>query len=288
MTKVEFSQDTVEFIGFSSGTDIGKPDIMGEQLWNKLFERNPKFGGVSCAFYGVPGSGKTSLMLQICKRINKENPEEIIVWREPWAVPMQITNLGLPINIFSDSNTKIQIKELTGAKPIPCNGFKIRHFQHIGQLINKLTPGINLVYFKDRKGWLRLFKRMKTNLSWITFFLDEAEDLFSSRVGGRDWHLNEEFCSDIKEFRKARNSMFLNSQTDWDVDPRIKSKLMLEVYLYGAKKNKDSPLYRGVLQDIELGEGWITYAHSLFGKIRFNPVEPLDKQYIALPKHYKL
>jgi len=33
-----------------------------------------------------------------------------------------------------------------------------------------------------------------------------------------------------------------------------------------------SPLFRRVLQDIELGEGWPTYAHSQFGKFNFKPV----------------
>jgi len=283
-TVVEFTDDFVEFAGFSPSEIKGKPDVMGEILWKKLFERNPKFGGVTCAFYGVPGSGKTSLMLQICKRIAKDYPRETIFWREPAGVPMQITNLGLPLNIFSDDKLNIVIKELIETGTVPTKDYKVLHFQHIGQLLKQVTPGINVVYFHDRMGWLRLIRRMKSNLSWQSFFLDEAEDLFSSRVSGKEWYINEQFCSDLKEVRKARINIYLNSQTDWDIDPRIKSKLMLEVFLYGSKKDKNSPLYRTVLQDIQLGEGWITYAHSLFGKIRFNPVEPLGKQYIAVSR----
>lgn len=285
MTKIEFSPDVVEYAGFSPDTDIlGKPDVMGQKLWEKLFERNPKFGGVTCAFYGVPGSGKTSLMLQICRRIAKDYPQETIFWREPYGVPMQITNLGIPVNIFSDDKLNIRIKEMTEDSMVPTKDYKVLHFQNPAKLLKMVEPGINVVYFRDRLGWLRLIRRMKSNLSWQSFFLDECEDIFSSRVGGREWHLTEDFCFEVKELRKARISMYMNSQTDWDIDPRIKSKLMLECYLYGSKKNKDSPLYRGVLQDVELGEGWITYAHSLFGKIRFNPIEPGSKQYIAVPK----
>ena len=282
---VEFiDSNEIDFTVYSKGKNIAKPEVMGEELWKKLFERDPRFGGVSCAFYGVPGSGKTSLMLQICKRIAATKPNEIIFWREPWGVPVQITNIGIPVRFFSASKLGIRIHELTEKGAVNNKDIKVYKFQHIGQLLDKIEPGINVIYFNDRKGWLRLFDRMKLNLTWTSVFLDEAEDIFSSRVGGKDWYLNEQFCSDIKDFRKARNSIFLNTQTDWDVDPRIKSKLMLEVFLYGSKKNKDSPLYRGVLQDIELGEGWITYAHSLFGKIRFDPVEPQQQQYIALPK----
>ena len=283
MKKVDFSSN-IEFAGYSDDDILNKADVIGEQLWNKLFERNPKFGGVTCGFYGVPGSGKTSLMLQICKKIIKTKPNEYIFWREPWGVPVQITNLGLPVNIWSNNGKNTVIKKLTDKKAIDTEDYSIRPFRDIEHLLRRIKPGvINLIYFKDRKGWLRLIRKMKGNLSWQSFFLDECEDIFSSRVGGKDWHLNEEFCSDIKELRKARISMYLNSQTDWDIDPRIKAKFMLECYLYGAKKNKHSPLYRGVLQDLELGEGWITYAHALFGKINFNPVEPLDKQYITLP-----
>lgn len=282
MSKIEFSPETVEFAGYSQSDIKGKPDVMGRILWGKFFERNPKFGGVTAAFYGVPGSGKTSLMLQICKRISIERPGELIFWREPANVPMQITNIGVPINIFSDDKIRIEIKELTETGAVPTKDYKSLHFQNVSQLLKQAKPGINVVYFHDRKGWLRLIRKMKGNLSWQSFFIDEAEDIFASRVGGKDWYINEEFCCELKELRKARISMFLNSQTDWDLDPRIKSKLMFECYLYGSKKEKNSPLYRGVLQGIELGEGWICYAHSLFGKIRFDPVEPKEKQYIAV------
>lgn len=282
MKHLEF-EDEVQFADLSNDVEsVGKPEVMGSILWNKLFERDPKFGGVTCSFYGVPGSGKTSLMLQACKKIVEEHPDEIIFWREPHDVPVQILNLGMPVNFFSTSKLNIKLHELTSDGYIKSNDHKVYLFRHEGELLKRVTPGINVVYFHDRKGWLRLIRRMKTNLSWQSFFLDECEDIFSSRVGGRDWHLNEEFCTDIKELRKARISMYLNSQTDWDIDPRIKSKLMLECFLYGSKKDNNTPLYKGVLQDLKLGEGWITYAHALFGKLVFDPVEPLDKQYIAI------
>lgn len=278
-----FSPETIEFAGFSDNKTIGKPDIMGEKLWKKLFERDPKFGGVSCGFWGIPGSGKTSICLQICRQIAERYPNEIIYWREPHSLPMQITNLGVPVNIFTDKKSHIKIKELTEDGTIPTNDYKALVFHRPSSLTKMVKPGINVVYFDDRKSWLKLLQRVKSDLRWYSFFLDECEDLFNSRASGVDWYLNEEFCGSIKELRKARVSLYLNSQVDWDVDARVKTKLMLECFLYGSRKDKNNPLYRGVLQDIRLGEGWITYAHSLFGKIRFSPVEPLDKQYIAVP-----
>lgn len=282
MESLEFEDDT-QFSELSNDTEaLTKPEVMGNKLWSKLFERDQKFGGVTCAFYGIPGSGKTSLMLKICKKIAEDKPDEVIFWREPEGVPMQITNLGVPVNFFSSSKMNIKIHELKQEGYVDSKEHRVYSFRNEGELLKRVTPGINCVYFHDRKGWLRLIRRMKTNLSWQSFFLDECEDIFSSRVGGADWHLNEEFCQDIKELRKTKVSMYLNSQTDWDVDPRIKSKLMLECFLYGSKRDSNNPLYKGVLQDVKLGEGWIVYAHSIFGKIRFGPVEPSEKQFIAI------
>ena len=174
----------VEFSRFASGTKMSKPDIMGENLWNKLFERDPNFGGVTCGFYGIPGSGKTSLMLQIVKRIVKRKPNEIIFWREPVGVPIQITNLGLPVNVYSDNGSNILVKELTEEGVSPTKDLRIRRFHRVGGLLNMIEPGvINMVYFKDRKGWLRLIDRMKSNLKWQSFFLDEVEDRQNGVVG---------------------------------------------------------------------------------------------------------
>jgi len=282
MSSTDFSPEIIEFEGFSQGDTVSKLDVMGAKLWQKFFERSPKFGGASVAWYGVPGSGKTSLMLQACSRVAKEHQNEIIFWREPSDICMQITNLGIPLNIFSDSKSNIQIKELTETGTLPTKDYKVLRFKTPSQLMKLVQPGVNVVYFHDRLGWLRLIRRLKSDLKWYSFFFDEAEDIFSSRVGGKEWYVNEQFCSEMKELRKARISLYLNSQCDWDIDPRLKTKIQGEVFLYGSKKDKNSPLYRGVMQSIELGEGYICYAHSLFGKIRFKPVEPREKQYIAL------
>jgi len=288
MAKYEFtdsSADPIEFIGFSDDASVlTKPDIMGQRLWGKLFERNIEFGGMSAGLYGVPGSGKTSLMLLAVKKISKMHPDECIIWREPHNIAVQILNIGLPVNFLSEDKLNLEMRELTMA------GYEkksdapvVRHFQTVGQCMKMLQPGVNCVYFDDRTGWVRLIKRLKANLSWYSLLIDEAEDLFGSRVSGKEWHLNEQFCSEAKELRKARISLWLNSQTDWDVDSRIRSKLISELYLYGSKKQEDCPLYRGCVQNIQLGEAWIVFARSLFGKIHFPPVAPLGVQYIAVP-----
>ena len=287
VTKLEFKTD-IEFTGFTEIEEISKPDVEGEKLWKYLFTRNPSFGGVSCNFYGVPGSGKTSLMLRLCRKIFNTYPNETIFWRENHNLPIQILKLGLPVNFFTDNKLKIQIKELTPNGPIPTKDYKARIFRSPKELIDMIEPGvINCVYYEHRTGWLKLMDRMKTNHSWQSFFIDEGEDLFPAYAKDKEWHLNTTFSNSFKELRKCRISIYCNSQTDWDFDPRIKSKLMLEVFLYGAKKNKDSPLLKSVVQDIQLGQGWIVYARSRFGKFTFDPVEPLEKMYIAIPKYHK-
>lgn len=275
----------LEFSAFSSVKKISKPEIMGRELWQQLYVRNPDFGGMITGFFGLQGSGKTSLMLRLAKKILETNPSETVFWREPWNVPLQAERISMPLRIFSERKLMVQIKELTKDGAVPTDDLSVRYFTRPAELMKYVEPGcINLVYFDHRKSWLRLMSSMKKNLSWQSFFIDEIEDILPARCSGRDWHLNENFCETIKELRKSRISLYYNSQNEFDLDFRIKGKTMATCYLFGSRKDEHSPMFRWALQNIKRGEGWLVAGNSLFGRIQFKPVLPKEKSYIAIPR----
>jgi len=103
------------------------------------------------------------------------------------------------------------------------------------------------------------------------------------RCEGKQWRMNEQFANSIKEIRKARISCFYNCQNQLDLDYRVKAKTMLHFYLYGARRDEHSPVFKQAVQSLEIGQGWIDYGHSLFGLINFKPVYPKEPTYVILP-----
>lgn len=284
MPNIEFPQDIIDFAGYDDSTRLSKQEIQGERLWNLIFKRDNNFGGFLVGLFGIMGSGKTSLMLQAADRIKKEYPDEIIFWREPLGNPLQIPKIGNKYQILCERRYPVKVMRMHPHGLSPSDDINIRMFTGFRELFKLVDPGlINLVYFNRPWYWIKLIDQLKTWGSWQTLFFDEMEDILPGRCRGKQWEMNELFCNSIKEIRKARISTIYNTQNQMDIDYRLRSKTMLYFYLYGARYDDYSPVWKNAIQGLEIGQGWIDYGHSIFGLINFKPVYPKEETYIILP-----
>jgi len=269
-------------------SNLSREQIEGEKIWNLIFERNINFGGFLIGLFGLMGSGKTSLMLQMIKRIKDEYPDEFIFWREPFGNPFQARNLDNDFQILCEKRHPVKMLKVFPHSNEITNDIKIRIFSGYRDLTSKLQPGmLNVIYYDKQYKWLQLIDKLKMWGTWQTFFFDEFEDVVPQRAKGKQWALNELFANSIKEIRKSRINVVYNTQNTLDIDFRVLTKTMIHLYLYGAKKDKLSPIYKGALHNLELGQGWIDLAHSRFGIIDFKPVFPKEPIYIVLPTDKK-
>jgi len=284
MDEIGFDSEKIEFVGFDSKPTKAKTYIMGDRLWNLLFQRDNNFGGFLVGLFGIMGSGKTSLLHTISHRIAKRNPDEILFWREPLSNPFQAANNDFSIQVLCERHYPVKAMQMHPNSLSPSDDIKIRKFTGFKELLNMVKPQtINVIYFHQLWKWIKLMDKLKYSGSWQSFFFDEFEDVVPGRCEGKQWRMNEVFANSIKEIRKARISCFYNCQNQMDMDYRVKAKTMLYFYLYGARKDEHSPIFKQAVQNLEIGQGWIDYGHSLFGLINFKPVYPKSPTYVILP-----
>lgn len=287
MNNEDFFPDatTVDFIGFSDSKDnISRADIEGEKLWELIFKRDMSFGGILVGIFGMMGSGKTSLLHHIATRVVRENPSELIFWREPLNNPLQVINNGCKYEVFCEVRHPVKPMRLTDRGLIPTNDIPIRRFSGFKKLIDMVDPNtINVVYLDDLTKWIKFVDRLKLVQGWKSCFFDEMEDVCPMRVSGNSWRMNEKFAQSMKEIRKTNINLIYNTQNQMDLDYRIGSKTMMHLYCYGARKDEHSPIFKQTLMGLELGSAWVDLARARFGLIRFPPVEPKQPLYFVVP-----
>lgn len=259
-------------------------EVEGERIWNLIFKRDLNFGGFLIGMYGLMGSGKTSLMHQMKKRIISENPDEVIFWREPLGNPLQVRNSDEDFQILCERQFPIKIMKVYPRSNEITTDIPVKYFSNFRGLMKKVEPQMcNVIYYGHLYKWIKLMDNLKQFSSWHTLFFDEFEDICPMRCRGKQWVMNEKFAGSAKEIRKARINIIYNTQSKQDLDYRILSKTMIHIYLFGASPDRASPVYRQAIQNLEIGEGYVDQGHSLFGVINFEPVYPRNPYYIVLP-----
>ena len=289
MTDISFNQDKIEFIGYGEPGSLAKQEIQGEKLWNLVFQRDNNFGGFFAGLFGIMGSGKTTLMHKMAKRFMKENPDEIIFWRESVNSPCQFTKLGKnKYQVLCETSYPIKVLDINNdLKPAPV---KVRYFRGVQELVKMAKPGLlNVVYFDPLIKWIKLLELLGKLPDWYTVFMDEFEDVAPSGSNNsapeKKWQKLRDFSDRIKHIRKSRVNLFTNSQGADDVDNRIRSKITMWIFLYGSKHMKASPVRRESLQALTIGKAWVDHGHGLYGKFGYSAYPPTDLLYTIEPKN---
>ncbi|MEO5350856.1 MAG: ATP-binding protein [Magnetococcus sp. YQC-3] len=259
---------------------IPKKQVMGELLLNKIFERDFSKGGQFIYCSGSQGSGKTSLCLGFATRILKQNPAELLFWRESLNAPVQFTKYNGSYQVLAERRFPLEVREITNnrrlSKDIP-----IRYFEGFKQLMNMSIPGcLNIIYFKEPAKWTDFIKHLIVYPNFKTVFLDEMEDVCPEFSGGDTWRKNKEFAEAIKQVRKGCITLIGNSQNISDCDHRIRKKATMFIYLHGATVDDVSPVKKQAVQSLRIGGAWIDFGHAEYGQIVFPPFEPKPKSYV--------
>jgi len=284
LSDIDFSPETINFVGFGDKTGTSKKEVMGKKLWDLVFQRDNNFGGFLVGLFGLMGSGKTSLMHQMAKRTVKENPDEIIFWREPINNPLQANNFDGEYQILCERRYPVKVWKIASNSLQPTNNIKIHKFTGYRELLKMANPGmLNVIYFHKPYQWLMLIDKFKDRGTWQSFYFDEFEDIAPLHAKGKQWHMNQTFTGSLKEIRKARINICYNTQNSMEIWFGITAKTMIHFYLYGAREDRLSPIFKQALQNLDLGQGWIDWGHSKFGLINFKPVHPKNETYIIKP-----
>ena len=284
MSDIGFKLEDIGFYGFENTKEIHRLAVEGEKLWNLLFEKNLDFGGWLVEITGLMGRGKTSLMLEMINKNLTEFPDELLFWREPPLVPLQIAKLNDNFEIFSERKYPLKICELGKTRPLPVDKYKVRYFRGYTELLKMVRPGqVNVVYFREPYRWIELLFRLRFSTEFQSVYIDELEDVCPNRCKDKQFWENERFANHLKEIRKARVNVIYNTQSPTDIDWRIRSKIMMHIYMQGSRGDHESPVYKQMIQSLDVGEAIIDLGFALFGKIRFRAYRPKEKLYAVFP-----
>lgn len=247
--------------------DKRQPNLWG----NLLLERDIDFGGTNCLVLGRLGSGKTSLLVHIFKRLlemqgEDDRPEEYLWWRGQKTCQWAKFDDILDYQIFAPEGMKIEFITEEGQKNVD-----VQRYTNYTDLLDKGELGqVNVVYFDTGNLINFIEKTQERSFEWHSFGCDEADNIAPWPASG-DAHDRAMKAADIvKETRKNKTSFYANTQGWGSLHWALKYKFMSKIFLVGAPKPKDAPVWKSAIRGLELGQGWLT-SGGQFQKISFDP-----------------
>jgi len=111
---------------------------------------------------------------------------------------------------------------------------------------------------------------------WCHVYIDELSEIAPAFTGGKLWHKIRQFSINAKEIRKCLISLHTNTQSVSDIDHRVRSKVMVKIYLPGAKSDNISRISQRAIDNlnedpIHGNESYLEHS-GRFGKTRFKDI----------------
>jgi hypothetical protein len=233
-------------------------------------------GGVFTFITGGMGTGKTSTMLSFCNYTLLHYPEEKVFWSNTYNTPIQSIKIGLDkhhIMVKDGSNVTFHDRNKKLAQIHP----DVTYFKDFNEMYDLAQPGkCNCIFFGDRFQWIDLIHHLRSIGEWTHIYIDELSEIAPAFTSGNLFKDIGRFSVDLKEVRKCMINVHANSQALPDVDHRIRSKIMVRIFLPGARSDQYSRVQQTAIDNLEENpvEGNEAYLeHSgRFGRTRFKDI----------------
>lgn len=252
-----------------------------QSVLGRMEEHESDHGAVFCIIMGAPGAGKTATLLSCMERTLTTFPKEKVFFSECYNTPLQICKMGKGKYHFMSESEEIQFFDRShGGKQIfP----EITHFNGFEDCYKKAKCGVvNTIFFVDRMRIIEFIGFLRTTCQWNHVFIDEMAEVAPAFAAGDDWKRIEKFSFILKDIRKTWINVYSNVQSISDLDSRVRTKIMVKIFLPGASQDKHSRILQKAIDNLKEdringNEGYIEY-FSRFCKTRFNKIYKPDKE----------
>lgn len=260
-----------------------KVEIEGERILKRMLKRDTDHGGIFSEVTGAQGSSKTSVLLSFTKSTIKNHPKEKIFWSENYKSPLQTFKLG-------EGNYQFYVKEGSNVvfrdrnRRLKEVSLGEEYFRTYDELYEMAKPGqASVVFFGDRLEWMDYIEYLSGVGEWVNIYIDEMGDVCPSMTANPTWSRISRFTETAKAIRRCMMNMHVNTQSVVDVDFRVRGKIMVKVYLPGARKDKMSRITQRAIDNLEVdpirgNEAWVEFSGK-FGRVRFTDIFKPDKKY---------
>lgn len=265
-----------------------KLTLKTEEILKRRKARQPELGGIISLTVGPTGSGKTSQLLFDAKYILKNNPNELVFFRDSTETSAQFNRIGNNYNIFVSDKCTIRFRDLINGGNID---MPVTFFSSYNDIINQDTGKglaekgkLNVIYFQNDYEWIDFLKHLRNTIGWQSVFIEEIEDIIPlnpSKEEGESKNFklikNGEFSNNAKHFRRGLINMYCNTQNISEIDWRFMGKVNMVVYLRGSRVSKHSRIRQGAVNNLQMGVCWIDWEYRLYGRTSFTAFPPKDR-----------
>ena len=262
--------------------NMTKSQINAERILKRIHIHDLDSGGVFVEVTGSQGAGKTSVMLSFMDYTIRHYPNEKIFFSNCYNSPLQFVKIGSnKFNIMVKQGSNVTFHDRTARlKQIFPN---VTYFKDFDTLYNKAVPGkCNAIFFGDRMTWIDFIHYLRSVGEWTHIYLDEISEIAPAFTSGRTWKKIKDFSLDLKEARKCNLNIICNTQSVSDLDHRVRSKIMIKVFLPGSRSGQDSRITQPAIDNLDEdpvngNEAFLEYSGK-FGKTVFKDIyKPIPK-----------
>ena len=108
----------------------------------------------------------------------------------------------------------------------------------------------NAVFFGNLMMWMDFIHHLRGVGEWVHVYIDELSEISPAFTSGKLFKKIGQFSVDLKEVRKCMMNVHCNSQALPDIDHRVRTKLMIRIFLPGAKAGKDSRITQTAIDNL--------------------------------------
>ena len=244
------------------------------EIMDRIQTQNPDMGGIFLEATGMQGVAKTAVILTFAEDTIKNHPDQKLFWRNPYFAPFQFTKLNADLwEIFLEEGSKVTFHDR--GNHLEEIGLNYRTFTTLNDLYKKAKPGVlTAVFFENEIRWYDFIHFLRGVGEWCHLFLDEYGELFPANPSGALYHRIINVSNDLKEVRKCFICVYATTQVTSDVDWRVRSKIMILAYLFGARPVSASRVTQMAIDALDRNivkgnEVWLEEGFGRFGKGRF-------------------
>jgi hypothetical protein len=236
---------------YDENDDVSKSEIIAERILKRIHIHSYDDGGIFSFITGGMGTGKTSTMLSFADYTLKHYPDEKLFWSNTYYAPLQSLKIGKDqhhIMVKENSNVSFhdRTKKLKQLYP------EVTCFKSFEELYEQAKPGmLNCVFFGNRFVWMDFLHYLRGVGEWVHIYLDELSEIAPSFSSGKLFKRIGSFSLDLKECRKTMINIHANSQALQDLCHRIRTKMMVRIFLPGARADKYCRVTQGAIDNLE-------------------------------------
>lgn len=263
--------------------DITKSEIIAERLLRRCHLHDFDSGGILSLVTGGTGSGKTSTMLSFVDYTLKNYPEEKVFWSNTYFAPIQSLRIGIDkhnIMVLDSSNVTFHDRTQRLKQKYP----HVTKFKDFEELYDLAIPGkLNSVFFGSRNIWMDYIHFLRSVGEWVHVYIDELSEISPAFTSGALFKQIGRFSIDLKECRKTMLNIHTNTQALPDCDHRVRTKIMLRIFLPGAKSGKESRLSQKALDNLmenpKYGNEAYIESSGRFGRTQICDIYPPNRKH---------